>query len=136
MNYNYNNNNSYLKQLKHPENIEILCAEPCLQNCPNRVAHYKNVSEMILGLNDTFYAMEQCPMHNKHTFLSTSDIQLLPNAVTNKRVEELSQLGIKYFKISGRQLPPLILLEVILYYLVLTEYHQRVREEILAQIKF
>ena len=29
MNYNYNNDQQYINQLTHKENIEILCAEPC-----------------------------------------------------------------------------------------------------------
>ena len=136
MNYNYNNDNSYIAQLAHPEHIEILCAEPCIKNCPNRLAHYKNTSEMVLGISDKFYAIKNCPMLKQKQFVATTDIQNLPTGITNTRIEELSQMGIQYFKISGRQLPPLILLEIILYYLVLPEYYQRVREEILAQIQF
>lgn len=135
MNYNYNNDNSYISKLRYPEHIEILCAEPCMPNCPNRMNHYKSVSEEVLGISH-ISVLDKCPIVNTHNFLTTNDILNLPTAVSNKRIEELSQMGIQYFKISGRQLPPLILLEFLLYYLVLPEYYQRVKEEILSKIKF
>jgi hypothetical protein len=43
--YGKNNDNNYLKSLKYPENIEILCAETCIPNCPYRSKHYEAISK-------------------------------------------------------------------------------------------
>lgn len=37
--YNFNNNNEFLNKLKYKKNVEILCAEPCVPNCPFRSKH-------------------------------------------------------------------------------------------------
>lgn len=39
--YSVNNNFELLKQLEHPENIELLANETCFANCPKRKAHYE-----------------------------------------------------------------------------------------------
>lgn len=45
LDFNYNNDFEWLKQLKHPENIEILTNEGCIPHCPYRDLHWKYISE-------------------------------------------------------------------------------------------
>lgn len=45
LDYNYNNDFDFLKQLQNPQNIEILINEYCIPNCPYRNIHWHLVSE-------------------------------------------------------------------------------------------
>jgi len=89
MNYNYNNNNDYIKQLKHPNNIEILCAEPCIPNCSNRSNHYNTISKSILDMSINPIDICRCPYNSEANLFSK--IMTLPHAITNERIEELAQ---------------------------------------------
>jgi len=129
LNYNYNNQNDYIKRLKHPENIEILCAEPCTPNCPNRVKHYAFISKYVLG---QIPQDQEFPCINKGKYDLRLDFMKLSTAVTSERVDELSEMGINYFKISGRKMHIPNWLDTITYYLVLPEYKEYVFTELLS----
>ena len=122
LNYNYNNNNEYLKQLKYPNNIEILCAEQCMPNCPQRMNHYEYVSKTILGLEEG----NQFHCNSGNELLLFDDIMKLPTAITSQRIDELAAMGIQYFKISGRTSKTPNWLISILYYLALPEYRDHI----------
>ena len=128
VNYNMNNNNAYLSLLKHPENCEILCAEPCPANCANRANHYADISRKHLWID--LDIPEPCPNRDRMPY-NFYDVQRMPNAVTNERVDELAKMGFQYFKISGRQSPIHNWYEMIIYYLILPEYRDRVRQDLL-----
>ena len=117
MNYNYNNDNEYINQLEHKENIEILCAEPCNPNCPTRMIHYDAINRKILELSNRAFLGP-----SKSEYRTFDEVMKLPHAITNERVDELSEMGIQYFKISGRTLAIPTWLYTILYYLVEPEY--------------
>ena len=51
LDYNYNNDFEFLKNLKNPQNIEILINEHCIPNCPYRDTHWRLVSEAQLAPN-------------------------------------------------------------------------------------
>lgn len=127
MNYNYNNDNDYLSKLEHKENIEILCAEPCAADCQYRVEHYTNISERFLGWHNNLF---KCPYFNSPATLTDSLSR--PNAINNERIEELSEMGFNYFKISGRGLKVPAWIDPIIYYLVLPKYVDAVKELILT----
>jgi len=38
------NNTDIIDKFDHPENIELLCCESCIDNCPNRQSHYADLS--------------------------------------------------------------------------------------------
>jgi len=38
--------------LQHPKNIEILCGENCIPDCPMRVLHYADISAHQLMLSN------------------------------------------------------------------------------------
>lgn len=129
MNYNYNNNETYIKSLKHPEHIEILCAEPCIPNCPNRMKHYTAISKGILDVKLTPNDITSCPFKSEGNIFSK--IMQLPHAITNKRINELSEMGFEYFKISGRTIRLPQWIETIVYYLVKPEYCNLVYETLI-----
>lgn len=128
LNYNYNNDDGYLKQLENPNNIEIICAEPCQPNCPNRANHYNVISKEQLYEIDFDKNKPECPFDAEgRTFY---EIQQLPHAINNKRIDELAAMGIEHFKISGRTLNPIQWFETIVYYLALPEHRNYVRQKL------
>lgn len=136
MNYNYNNDNTYISKLTYPEHIEILCAEPCIPNCPHRMEHYEVISKTVMDSKsvDSEFIRANCPTYKM--FLKTkfnfNDMQNFSTAISNERIDELSNMGIKYFKISGRHMPAEALLEIFIYYLVKPEHKCIVEQAMLA----
>lgn len=135
LNYIYNNNDNYLKQLKHPENIEVICMDECKFDCPNRLHHYEVYSRIHLGLPLRENDFLSCPYYTKE------DHQLIPErilsraltteqAVTNQRLEELTQLGIQNFKISGRFTSTKVFFKLVLYYFIKPEYQDIAYKEL------
>ena len=128
LNYQCNLDDEYIKTLEHKENIEILVGEPCFEHCTHRNDHQTRISEMYLGHDVSLY---HCPYGDKK-FL-TSDVMSRETFVSNDRVDELAEMGIQYFKISGRAIAVPAWLYIMTYYLVLPEYRDLVREELLVE---
>jgi len=131
INYNKNDDNKYLEQLKYKDNLEILCGEHCVKNCSNRHNHYSDISKMQLGIMKEYDVERRCPFFEK--FKGVPLRELIENSahrVPNWRLEELSQMGYSHFKIAGRQWEPLDWLEVIVYYLVKPVYCPAVYREL------
>lgn len=130
LNYNKNNDNDYLKNLKHKDHIELICAEPCLINCPHRAEHYKQISEIYLHIIPPTEGMT-CPYGlETRPFI---DDMIQDHSITNTRIKELESMGFQYFKISGRTDSPPKLLDKLLYYLAKPECIERIRQTILLK---
>lgn len=128
LNYNFNLNIDYLKQLKYPQNIEILCAEACQPNCPQRQKHYTQISEKNLFLEQDHYYCQYAGIHNFYL-----NLKVLPHTMTNQSINELYKMGFENFKIAGRTLGGESLLEILLYYLIKPEFHDLTRCEVLGK---
>lgn len=87
LNYNYNNNNAYLDKLEHKENVEIICAEPCIPNCPKRLEHYKTISQAYLSIHYDENAIYTCPYRSE--IKPFFEVMKSPLAITNERIKEL-----------------------------------------------
>lgn len=135
MNYNKNNDNNYINQLQHKENIEILCGELCADNCPNRANHYKTTSQKILlsQLDLSQLHEIQCPMVKPEDVSSIKNILKYNHAITNERIEELAQMGIQYFKLAGRNISLILWLDILLYYLALPEHREQLKQMFLLK---
>ena len=123
-----NNNNDYLKKLKYLNNIEILCAEPCAPNCEKRIQHYDYISKNILDMIPADSQPWECPYKSQNKILCK--IQELPHAINDERIEQLSQMGIQYFKISGRNIKITAWIETMVLFLIKPEYREFVRQDI------
>lgn len=130
LNHNMNNNNEYLAQLKHKENIEVICADPCIFQCPLKKWHYDRISETLL-YNAPHYQCTYWTEEQLDDIFNT--VMTRPQAIRNDRVEELSNMGIQYFKISGREAYVPEWIEFLLYYLAKPEYKDRIRFRLLDQ---
>lgn len=135
LNYNYNHDNNYINQLTHPKNIEILCAEMCVPNCPHRQDHYTAISRHQLWYRPLVDELHVCPFKREDPHISFYEGFSLPHNITNEYIDELyNTFGIENFKISGRKQPPHFLIEAICYYLIKPEYRDLVRQDALSSI--
>jgi hypothetical protein len=138
LSYNFNNDFEKLKQLKHPENIEILCSEEgCVPNCPYRMEHQLLTSKMNMNELDAFHTMVPCPnvlngtptyyyntVANRDWYISIDDIR-----------EKYLPLGINKFKISGRsagEITTINTIENYVNYFAEPEYRDEIRNKLLV----
>ena len=127
------NNTTALEKLEHPENIEILVSEACIERCPKRAEHYKSIGKLQLlepscdangegfrcpyGCEQYYYY--EMPVNRDH-YVSIDDIR-----------EVYLPLGINKFKISGRQDHFVNVIENYVNYFAKPEYRDNVRNKLL-----
>lgn len=129
--YNFNTNHEFLSKLKHPENIELICAEPCVSNCPDRFNHWNNMSKIQLNIPGAYNVGCTQFKHTQYLNLYT-DILHRPHALTNEAIDLIYEKhGICNMKISGRTNSPYLFIESLLYYLIKPEYRDTVRQNLL-----
>lgn len=136
LNYMKNNNQEYLDQLTHKNNVEFLCGEACVDNCPYKQIHYTDISRAILeGQLDYTALINRCYMvdNPSHIHGQNSLTYSLSRkyGLSNKRIDELSDQGFENFKISGRSYSVPEWIEIIIYYLALPEYKSKVEQHFL-----
>lgn len=122
------NNTDAIDKLTHPENIELLCCETCIDNCPNRSAHYDCLStaQMLRPTEpfkcphgcELYYYYETVPTRKHHISIEMIEEQYLPR-------------GINKFKISGRNDNVINVIERYVNYLAKPEYRDAVRNHVL-----
>ena len=137
LNYKYNTNNNFLSQIQKPEQIEIICGEPCIDNCPRRREHQNLLNKLQRGDFDVIdqYGKSFCQyLDNSELFFNS--LLRNDNVLTNERIDYLyNTFGFKRFKISGRGEPVTNILDKCLYYLIKPEYKDLLREQILFTLK-
>jgi len=135
--YYHNNNDNYLRQLTHPENLELIVAESCANpHCPSQMNHYMGLSKAQLGLPLSKGEFVNCPYQFHFPNDSTPQFEFkirmkLPHAIDNNRIEELAAMGIHHFKISARFTQPDLFFWIVTYYLFLPEYREQAYKELL-----
>lgn len=117
-----------IKKLQ-PEKLEILVNEKCVTNCPVKNEHYRLIAEGALTYDisraDEFY-QNNCLGKN------------LPFAPMQISAEEVAEIAVKtgagHFKISGRSLPPAVLIKDFCQYLPKIEFIPDLMFELLKYI--
>lgn len=127
LDYSLNNNFELLKQLKHPENIEILANERCHDNCPARKKHYLELSKETLKLGE---GMDCVYSNESINYYKTTTKRKHHITMEDIRTKYLP-LGFNKFKLVGRNMTPLYCIEGICEYLVKPEYKDEIRYELL-----
>lgn len=122
--YDYNNDDEYLKQLEPKSKIEILCNAVCKSNCPNRKQHYENISRCQLDYNPQGLMMCDDSVKNFYEVMKSKTF------ISKERIEELTAMGFSNFKLEGRTAHPLDLIEILIYYLIKEEWQNEVRREL------
>lgn len=129
--YNVNADINLLKSLKHPENIELLVSETCMDNCPHRKSHYENIARCQLQEDIKYIGCAYAEDYaNGNITLST--IKNFKHSISYKKMNEVYlPIGINKAKIAGRKDNPLRAIEAYLDYLVKDEYQDEIRLELI-----
>lgn len=122
LDYAKNKDFDFIKQIKHPEKIEILCNAVCQPDCPIRKTHYENISKAILEFDIT--KLMQC----EHSGLTFGKAMARPHFVSADDINKYLELGIHNFKLEGRTSHLLDVMEMLIYYLIKDEYQILVRQ--------
>lgn len=117
-----------VKQFAHPENIEMLCCEACIDNCPDRANHYEDIAiGQMLRPNKQF----KCP-HGCESYYFHETIPIRKHFISIEEMENVYlPMGINKFKISGRNDNIINVIERYVMYLPKPEYKDTVRNHLL-----
>ena len=124
LDYDFNTDMDYLKSLTHKDKCEILCNPVCQPCCPRREEHYRNISECQLWYNP--YGVFAC-VDDKKLFC---DAQKSPKFVSIEKIEELTEMGFKHFKLEGRTSTDADVIDILVYYLIKDEYQDTARYQL------
>ena len=119
--YDFNKNFDFLKTIENKNKCEILCNAVCISNCPNRKQHYESIS--YCQLNHCPEQLINCPFQKRMFW----EVKKSNNFVSVDDINHYLDMGFNNFKLEGRILPLLELIEILLYYLVKEEYIEEVR---------
>lgn len=141
LDYNWNNDFEALEKIpeKYRDRIEVLICPYCYPNCKRRGEHYRFLGDQqirratinsfgrIGGINPLNVQMEEdftCEAIGRN-FLETIEFSthITPETLYDKYVN----MGFSHFKIEGRTMHPLNVIESYVYYLAKPEYKDMVR---------
>lgn len=125
LDYDFNHNEKVIESLKpYADKIEILVNETCQPNCPNRVAHYRDISKCQLEHNakKMFNCTDRSP--DARTF---GGCMKRPQFMSLNDIDEYSKMGYKNFKIVGRGLSEEFYLDSLIYYFVKPDSREFIR---------
>ena len=88
-----NHDMDLIKDLQQKVELEILCDEPCVVNCPRKSAHYEEYNKAQL-----FEPTSQCLICDQPLHPMYNELWVLPN-----EINDYIDLGVKCFKLSGRE---------------------------------
>ena len=122
------NNTTALNELTHPENIEILVSEACIERCPKRFEHYSSIGKLqLLEPSEPF----QCPYGCEQYYYYDTPVKR-DHYVSMEDIREIYlPIGINKFKISGRQDHPVNIIENYVNYFAKPEFRDNVRNKLL-----
>lgn len=124
----------YLKSIpeEHKRKIELLCTDPCPDNCPRIYEHYKAYANSTLNFSRKTSGIECSAKNNKGPFEKHYRNTQLKTYISPEKVNELNNLGFRFFKLSGRGSIETII-ENVVEYLVKPEYQRDIREIIYSK---
>ncbi|MBR4223459.1 MAG: hypothetical protein IKR73_01470 [Oscillospiraceae bacterium] len=139
LDYNFNNRFDVIEQLPNREKIELLIDPCCDPHCKRRGEHYRSIGRSHIKLNRSLKQKGElidaepfeCPCMLKNLYQTTSSpLHITPEAVYGRYTE----LGVRNFKIEGRSVPDINVLENYIYYMVRPEHKDEVRLELLLRL--
>ena len=139
LDYNFNNDFDVIRSLPHKEKIELLIDPCCTPHCKRRGEHYRSIGRSHIKLDESLKKTGklcdperfecECMLKNLYQTVS-SPLHITPDDVYGR----YSDMGIQNFKIEGRSVPDINVLENYIYYMVRPEYKDEVRLELLLKL--
>lgn len=136
LDYNWNNKFEEIEQIKDKERCEILVNACCQPNCQRRGDHYSsigkyqielcNAAKSGLGINSQNIVKEpfSCPyMEYDIYMLNKFPTYISPDDIESKYIP----MGFRHFKLEGRTIGDINMLEMYVHYFAKPEFENRVR---------
>ena len=143
LDYNFNNRFDELEKIgeKDRARCEILINACCTPNCPRRGEHYRSIGLDQIGewehkknlLTKKPYESKgfSCEFMNNGLYSITGySTYISPQAI----IEKYIPMGFVNFKIEGRTIPDIFLLEYYVHYMVKPEHQNKIRLDMLAAL--
>ncbi len=140
LDYNLNNNFELLEKLPHKEKAEFLVNACCTPHCKRRKEHYESIGREHIKYAEFKkknpsgeYKFEpfRCPQERLALYATTGyPTHISPDDIYEKYVP----MGFSNFKIEGRSVPDINVLENYIYYMVKPEYKDPLRLELLLNL--
>lgn len=122
------NNTDIVYKFTHPENLELLCCEACIDNCPDRQNHYATLSEaQLLHPSTEFKCPHGCERYYYYDCIPKRQHYISPDLM----ISHYLPIGINKFKISGRNDNPVNVIERYCTFLAKPEFVNEVRNHLL-----
>ena len=138
LDYNLNNDFELAEKLPHKEKIELLINPCCTPQCRRRGEHYESIGRSQIKCLESLEktgkpcAPEpfECPCMLKTLYQTTDS----PLHISPENVRKYAEMGIQNFKIEGRSVPDVNILENYVYYMIKPEYKDTARLEMLLRL--
>jgi hypothetical protein len=126
LDYDLNHEEKVIEKLQPcADRIEILVNETCQAHCPQRAAHYREISRHQLEFDTQIQFPCTDPSPEKRTF---KGCMKRPSFMSNDDVDAYAQKGFCNFKIVGRGEGKAFYLDSLIYYLVKPESRDFIRK--------
>ena len=137
LDYNWNNNFEALEQMPSKERLEILVCPYCYPNCSKRSEHYRFLGEQQIKRSTiNRFNMPGMTVTEKKfgcevpSFTFYDALKFSTHISADDLYNKYVPMGFSQFKIEGRTLHPLNVIESYVYYMVKPEYKDIVRLEL------
>ena len=126
--YRDNFNIEFLNNIKNKNKLEILINPYCKLDCKLRELHYKVLSQ--LQLNQQVDRNFNCPCEYLHWF----DVEKSNNIIKTDQLQQYIDMSFFNFKIEGRRMHPVDVIDSYIYYLIKDQYKDKIRNILLRSI--
>lgn len=132
LDYNWNNKFEMLEKIPHKEKCELLVNACCTPNCKRRKEHYEFVGEYQIKITEHMKHPDEpfdfrdfeCPQMGMALYQTIDyPTHISPKDIYNRYVP----MGYENFKIEGRSVPDINILEAYVYYMIKPEYRDEAR---------
>lgn len=140
LDYNFNNKFDLLEQIeeKNRSRCEILVNACCIPNCPRRGEHYRTIGQDQINESEhkknylSKKPYERIPFQCEYMNNTIYDITSYQTYVSPQDIfEKYLPMGFNNFKIEGRTVSDVTLLETYIHYMVKPEYRDKARLKLL-----
>lgn len=120
-----NHNQSFLDKLLHKEKIELMIDEYCRPDCKLREEHYRSISQDQLNFEE--FSSFKCPYHEHKLSERNANPAIIK---VDELYNEYYNVGFRNFKIVGRSVPMINVIESYAIYLAKPEFKEEVRYQL------
>ncbi len=143
LDYNWNNRFEELEEMPHKDKIELLVNPYCSPACKRRRDHYKFLGRLQIANSYDTFSPGSNPMKNmlgkefpceNMNLMFWDTVHYSTHISVKDLYEKYVPMGYSNFKIEGRMMNAVDILESFMYYLIKPEHRDRVRNQALRDL--